>query len=238
VLANEAWAKCHDGKLLFWQRFFDLRHQLCRVLLEVFEAGFAAQLHLLSVACEGVRLTVRAQFLAGNETSAERIRGRLGATRRQANEAQGGEKKSHGFELSRELKNDRRFSSGAAVLGLHSNYLPPLQQSLPHSLPFSLQQAAQLSLQHFLQASPPAKAEVPRIMAEAAIRVRIVFISLVSLMCLFNEWKCLLLVRQCSTTGRMPPDVCPRRRMSSGQLVKTDSSSREGGMISPPPGFT
>lgn len=51
-----------------------------------------------------------------------------------------------------------------------------MQQSLPQALPFSLQQAAQLSLQHFSQALPAARAVLERAATEAAaMRVRMVF---------------------------------------------------------------
>ena len=54
-----------------------------------------------------------------------------------------------------------------------------MQQSLPQALPFSLQQAAQLSLQHFSQALPAASAVLERAATEAAaMRVRMVFMVL------------------------------------------------------------
>lgn len=54
-----------------------------------------------------------------------------------------------------------------------------MQQSLPQALPFALQQAAQLSLQHFSQALPAARAVLERAATEAAaMRVRMVFIVL------------------------------------------------------------
>ena len=67
---------------------------------------------------------------------------------------------------------------------------PFLQQSVPQALPLSLQQAAQASLQHFLQASPAAKVEEVT-MARAARVVRIAFIGLDQLVglscCPLNE---------------------------------------------------
>ena len=54
-----------------------------------------------------------------------------------------------------------------------------MQQSLPQVLPFSLQQAAQLSLQHFSQVLPAARAVLERVATEAAaMSMRMVFIVL------------------------------------------------------------
>lgn len=64
-----------------------------------------------------------------------------------------------------------------------------MQQSLPQALPFSLQQAAQLSLQHFSQALPAARAVLERAATDAAaMRVRMVFMMLLDVLC----FKCLL----------------------------------------------
>lgn len=77
-----------------------------------------------------------------------------------------------------------------------------MQQSLPQALPFSLQQAAQLSLQHFSQALPAARAVLERAATEAAaMRVRMVFIVLD----VFVFLKCLLLrIPVCGAGMRVP----------------------------------
>lgn len=62
------------------------------------------------------------------------------------------------------------------VVALVSLTVSFLQQSVPHFLPLSLQQAAQASLQHFLQADSAKPEVVARAMT--ARRVRMDFISL------------------------------------------------------------
>jgi hypothetical protein len=59
---------------------------------------------------------------------------------------------------------------------LSAAYFAGLQQSLPQVLPFSLQQAAQLSPQHFLQASPAASTGMAAAKTARARRERESFI--------------------------------------------------------------